>query len=111
MMGRIFRVATFGACAAFAAAVFTPSAGATQEQRNHHAANGQPTGQPKARSTARSKGQSKRQPNPQPPRQIACTVLGCMPVPAVCHPKEEHTSGGIPTGYDQIVCPPGVWPF
>lgn len=44
-------------------------------------------------------------------RHVACTVLGCQPIPAACYPKEEHTSGGIPTGFDQIICPPGVWPF
>ena len=44
-------------------------------------------------------------------QQIACTVLGCQPIPAACIPKEEHTSSGIPTGYDTIVCPPGIWPF
>jgi hypothetical protein len=43
--------------------------------------------------------------------QIACTVLGCQPIPAACYPKEEHSPTGIPTGFDQIVCPPGVWPF
>jgi len=44
-------------------------------------------------------------------RQIACTVLGCQQIPAACYPKEEHSPTGIPTGFDQIVCPPGVWPF
>ncbi len=44
-------------------------------------------------------------------RQIACTVLGCQPIPAACYPKKEHSPSGIPTGFDQIVCPPGVWPF
>lgn len=44
-------------------------------------------------------------------RQIACTVLGCQPIPAACYPKEEHSPTGIPTGFDQIICPPGVWPF
>ncbi len=43
--------------------------------------------------------------------RVACTVLGCQTIPAACYPKEEHTSSGIPTGFDQIVCPPGVWPF
>jgi hypothetical protein len=45
------------------------------------------------------------------PRQVACTVLGCQPIPAACYPKEQHGPTGIPTGFDQIVCPPGVWPF
>jgi hypothetical protein len=44
-------------------------------------------------------------------QQIACTVLGCQTIPAACYPKEEHSPTGIPTGFDQIVCPPGVWPF
>jgi hypothetical protein len=44
-------------------------------------------------------------------RQIACTMLGCQPIPAACYPKEGHSPTGIPTGFDQIVCPPGVWPF
>jgi hypothetical protein len=43
--------------------------------------------------------------------QIACTVLGCMPIPAACTPVGGKTPGGIPTGYDVIVCPPGVWPL
>ncbi len=46
-----------------------------------------------------------------PPQHVACTVLGCQPVPPQCVPHEEHTFGGTPTGYDTIVCPPGVWPF
>ena len=45
------------------------------------------------------------------PQRVACTVLGCQPIPAACMPKEEHTFSGIPTGYDTIICPPGVWPF
>jgi hypothetical protein len=44
-------------------------------------------------------------------QQIACTVLGCQTIPAACYPKEEHSPTGIPTGFDQIVCPRGVWPF
>jgi hypothetical protein len=45
------------------------------------------------------------------PQHVACTVLGCQPIPPACVPKEEHTFGGTPTGYDTILCPPGVWPF
>jgi hypothetical protein len=44
-------------------------------------------------------------------RQIACTVLGCQPIPAACTPVEGRTPGGIPTGFDVITCPPGVWPL
>jgi hypothetical protein len=47
----------------------------------------------------------------QGPQQIACTVLGCMPVPAACTPVAGKTPGGRPTGYDVIVCPPGIWPL
>jgi hypothetical protein len=45
------------------------------------------------------------------PHHVACTVLGCQPIPDACYPKEEHSFGGTPTGYDTILCPPGVWPF
>ena len=37
--------------------------------------------------------------------QIACTVVGCMPVPRGCHPKMGYTMGGTPTGFDVAVCP------
>jgi hypothetical protein len=47
----------------------------------------------------------------QPEQRIACTVLGCMTIPAVCEPVAGKTPGGLPTGYDVIVCPPGVWPL
>lgn len=40
---------------------------------------------------------------PQP--QIACTVVGCMPVPRGCHPEMGYTPGGTPTGFDVAVCP------
>jgi len=44
-------------------------------------------------------------------QQIACTVLGCMPIPAACTPVAGKTPGGRPTGYDVIVCPPDVRPL
>jgi hypothetical protein len=47
----------------------------------------------------------------QAPSRVACTVLGCQPIPAVCNPVPGRTPGGLPTGYDVIVCPPGVWPL
>ena len=47
----------------------------------------------------------------QPPLRIACTVLGCQPIPASCTPVAGKTRSGLPTGYDIILCPPGVWPF
>lgn len=52
-----------------------------------------------------------RAPAAQAQAHVACTVLGCQPIPASCTPVEGKTPGGIPTGYDSIVCPPGVWPL
>jgi len=46
-----------------------------------------------------------------PPARIACTVLGCAPIPAACTPVPGRTWSGLPTGYDVILCPPGVWPL
>ncbi len=40
---------------------------------------------------------------PQP--QIACTVVGCLPVPRGCHPEMGYTPDGTPTGFDVVVCP------
>jgi len=37
--------------------------------------------------------------------QIACTILGCSPIPRDCHPEGGRTWDGNPTGYDVIVCP------
>jgi hypothetical protein len=54
----------------------------------------------------------KRKPAPrQPPQQIACTVIGCVPVPRGCWQTPGRTWQGDPTGGDVIVCPPGVAPF
>jgi len=47
----------------------------------------------------------------QPPARIACTVVGCQPIPAACTPVPGRTWSGLPTGYDVIVCPPGVQPL
>ena len=47
----------------------------------------------------------------QPQQQIACTVIGCVPVPRGCWQREGRTWSGMPTGGDVIVCPPGVAPF
>ena len=43
--------------------------------------------------------------------QIACTVIGCVPVPRGCWQTPGRTWQGDPTGGDVIVCPPGVAPF
>jgi hypothetical protein len=37
--------------------------------------------------------------------EIACTVVGCMPVPRGCHREMGYTPGGTPTGFDVAVCP------
>jgi len=47
----------------------------------------------------------------QAPSRIACTVLGCQRITASCNPVPGRTPGGLPTGYDVIVCPPGIWPL
>jgi hypothetical protein len=47
----------------------------------------------------------------QPQQQIACTVIGCVPVPPGCGQRPGRTWSGTPTGGDVIVCPPGVAPF
>jgi len=37
--------------------------------------------------------------------QIACTVVGCIPVQRGCHPEMGYTPDGTPTGFDVVVCP------
>jgi len=37
--------------------------------------------------------------------QIACTVVGCIPVQRSCHPEMGYTPDGTPTGFDVVVCP------
>ncbi len=37
--------------------------------------------------------------------QIACTVVGCMPVPRGCHPEMGYTADGTPTDFDVMACP------
>jgi hypothetical protein len=37
--------------------------------------------------------------------QIACTVVGCIPVPRGCHPEMGYTPWGTPTGFDVAACP------
>ena len=58
---------------------------------------------------AKTKKHAPRQPAPQ--QQIACTVIGCVPVPPGCGQRPGRTWSGMPTGGDVIVCPPGVAPF
>jgi hypothetical protein len=36
--------------------------------------------------------------------QIACSVVGCQPVPRGCHPEMGYSPDGTPTGFDVAVC-------
>jgi len=83
------KVAVAAAVLASAFALSAPGAVTAQRGKPHRAAHPAPAGQ----------------------RQIACTVLGCMRIPAACTPVAGKTPGGRPTGFDVIVCPPGVWPL
>jgi hypothetical protein len=40
-----------------------------------------------------------------PQRQIACTVVGCNPVPPGCHVEPQRYFSGMTTGFDAVVCP------
>jgi hypothetical protein len=42
----------------------------------------------------------------QEPNQVACTELGCHPIPPGCHPQMGYNWDGIPTGFDIVVCQP-----
>ena len=42
----------------------------------------------------------------QEPNQVACTELGCHPIPTGCHPQIGYNWDGIPTGFDIVVCQP-----
>ena len=58
---------------------------------------------PASADTKHHKRHPKAQTAAQP--QIACTVVGCIPVPRGCHPEMGYTPGGTPTGFDVAVCP------
>jgi hypothetical protein len=61
---------------------------ATKHQRQHHmsqAARGSYAAQP----------------------QIACTQVGCLPVPRGCYPTGGRTFSGMPSGFDVMACPGG----
>ena len=42
----------------------------------------------------------------QEPNQVACTELGCHPIPPGCHPQTGYNWDGMPTGFDMVVCQP-----
>jgi hypothetical protein len=62
-------------------------------------------------TSAVAAAKSKKRVKAQPQQQIACTVIGCVPVPRGCGQTPGRTWSGMPTGGDVIVCPPGVAPF
>jgi hypothetical protein len=37
--------------------------------------------------------------------QIACTRIGCHPIPRACRIEKEFDWNGLPTGYDAVICP------
>jgi hypothetical protein len=43
-----------------------------------------------------------------PQQQIACTEVGCLPVPRGCYPTGGKTWDGLPSGFDVMVCPGGT---
>jgi hypothetical protein len=57
-----------------------------------------------------AKSYTQRPAKAQPRSQIACTVVGCIPVPVGCVPRPGRTWSGLPSGFDVIVCPPGARP-
>jgi hypothetical protein len=40
--------------------------------------------------------------------QIACTDVGCLPVPRGCFPTGGKRFDGSPSGFDVMVCPDGT---
>jgi len=40
----------------------------------------------------------------QPQQHVACTFMGCHPVPRGCYPVTQYNWNGIPTGYDAVLC-------
>src|SRR5215813_5872094 len=54
-----------------------------------------------------AKPYAQRRTKAQPRSQIACTVVGCLPVPVGCVPRAGRTWSGLPSGFDVVVCPPG----
>ena len=56
---------------------------------------------------AEAKPQKQRRAPAQPPTRIACTELGCHPVPPGCIPRPGRTWSDEPSGFDVVVCPGG----
>ena len=58
-----------------------------------------------AQAEQNSATRKKRVVDPGPGVQIACTHIGCNPIPRGCHIEKEFGWDGTPTGYDLVVCP------
>ena len=53
-------------------------------------------------ATKKKKAATRRQES----NQVACTELGCHPIPPGCHPQTGYNWDGMPTGFDIVVCQP-----
>jgi hypothetical protein len=53
-----------------------------------------------AKPKARSPGANRRNGT-----QIACTRTGCRPIPRGCRIEIERDWDGLPTGFDEVICP------
>jgi hypothetical protein len=58
---------------------------------------------PASAASKHHKGKTKTANAPQ--TEVACTVVGCAPVPRGCHREMGYTPGGTPTGFDVAACP------
>jgi hypothetical protein len=79
----VFRA--LSAIAIAGALIALPSSATTKHHRHHHVS------------------RAARHAYANQPR-IACTVVGCLPVPRGCHPEIGYTPDGTPIGFDVIVC-------
>jgi hypothetical protein len=86
------RFIPFGALAALA--LTAVPAGAASPHHHHHSRHPYPYRHVPERARAAYANQP----------QIACTVVGCLPVPRGCHAEMGYTFDGEPTGMDVAVC-------
>ncbi len=75
-----------------------PAASSVARDRND-------TGVQTAQAEPNSSARKKRTVQPGPGVQIACTHVGCNPIPRGCRIEKEFGWDGTPTGYDLVVCP------
>ena len=64
-----------------------------------------PGAQVTAQAGQNSATRKKRNLEPAPGVQIACTHVGCHPIPRGCQIEKEYSWDGTPTGFDLVVCP------